>query len=222
MKQRANRMPGELSTAILELARDDVPALIERKLTEGDDPLAILDECREGMLLVGERFQAGDYYLAELLLSAELFKAAVARLTPHLPAVDEDRPRGKVVLATMRGDIHDLGKNILATLLQAHAFEVDDLGVNVEPATLVEKVREIQPEFVGLSVLITTAFPSMQEACRLLEEAGLRKSLRLMIGGGVTTPELKEWLGADFQTQDAAAGVAYCIDTMDAAVTPGG
>jgi methylmalonyl-CoA mutase cobalamin-binding domain/chain len=205
-------MQGELCTAIVELARDDVPAMIDRKLEAGEDPLAILGECREGMTQVGERFQAGDYYLAELLLSGEIFKAAVARLAPHLPAADGDRPVGKVILATMRGDIHDLGKNILATLLRAHAFEVHDLGVNVEPAELVAKVREIRPEFVGLSVLITTAFRSMREACRLLEEAGLRDSLRLMIGGGVTTPELEEWVGADFQTQDAAAGVAYCVE----------
>jgi len=205
-------MPGELSTAIVELARDDVSAMIEGKLEAGESPLAILAECREGMTRVGERFQAGDYYLAELLLSAEIFKAAVARLAPHLPDTDADRPVGKVILATMRGDIHDLGKNILATLLRAHAFEVHDLGVNVEPAELVEKVREIRPGFVGLSVLITTAFHSMQETCRLLEEAGLRDSLRLMIGGGVTTPELEQWVGADFQTQDASAGVAYCIE----------
>jgi methylmalonyl-CoA mutase cobalamin-binding domain/chain len=209
-------MPGELSTAIVELARDDVAAMIERKLEAGEDPLAVLAECREGMTRVGERFQSGDYYLAELLLSAEIFKTAVARLAPYLRDTDGDRPVGKVILATMRGDIHDLGKNILATLLRAHAFEVHDLGVNVEPAALVEKVREIRPEFVGLSVLITTAFRSMKEACRLLEEAGLRDSLRLMIGGGVTTPELGKWLGADFQTQDAAAGVAYCVERVGA------
>jgi len=204
-------MPGELSTAIVELARDDVSAMIEGKLEAGESPLAILAECREGMTRVGERFQAGDYYLAELLLSAEIFKAAVARFAPHLADTDADRPVGKVILATMRGDIHDLGKNILATLLRAHAFEVHDLGVNVEPAVLVEKVRETRPGFVGLSVLITTAFRSMQEACRLLEEAGLRDSLHLMIGGGVTTPELESWLRADFQTQDASEGVAWCI-----------
>jgi methylmalonyl-CoA mutase cobalamin-binding domain/chain len=206
----------ELSTAILELARDDVPEMIGRRLEAGDDPLSILAECREGMTRVGRRFQDGDYYLAELLLSAEIFKAAVAQIEPHLPATAQDRPAGKVVLATMRGDIHDLGKNILATLLRAHAFEVHDLGVNVEPTALLDKVREIRPDFVGLSVLITTAFRSMQEARRLLEEAGLRDTLHLMIGGGVTTPELETWLGADFQTQDASEGVAWCIERTEA------
>lgn len=209
-------MSEELSMAILELAHDDVPEMIGRRLEAGEDPLAILAECREGMTRVGQRFQDGDYYLAELLLSAEIFKAAVAQIEPHLPATAHDRLAGTVVLATMRGDIHDLGKNILATLLRAHAFEVHDLGVNVEPAVLVDKVREVRPDFVGLSVLITTAFRSMQEARRLLEEAGLRDSLHLMIGGGVTTPELKTWLGADFQSLDASEGVAWCIERAEA------
>ena len=208
-------MSEDLSTAIAELARDDVPVMIGRRLESGEAPLAILAECREGMATVGRRFQDGDYYLAELLLSAEIFTAAVAQIEPHLPATAHDRTAGTVVLATMRGDIHDLGKNILATLLRAHAFEVHDLGVNVEPAVLVEKVRETRPGFVGLSVLITTAFRSMQEACRLLEEAGLRDSLHLMIGGGVTTPELESWLRADFQTQDASEGVAWCIARVE-------
>jgi len=204
-------MSEELSTAIAELARDEVPVMIGRRLESGEDPLAILAECREGMARVGRLFQDGDYYLAELMLSAEIFTTAVAQIEPHLPATAHDRSSGTVVLATMRGDIHDLGKNILATLLRAHAFEVHDLGVNVEPAVLVEKVRETRPGFVGLSVLITTAFRSMQEACRLLEEAGLRDSLHLMIGGGVTTPELESWLRADFQTQDASECVAWCM-----------
>ncbi|MBW2630096.1 MAG: cobalamin-dependent protein, partial [Deltaproteobacteria bacterium] len=100
--------------------------------------------------------------------------------------------------------------------LRAHAFVVHDLGVNVEPAVRGDKVREVRPDFVGLSVLITTAFRSMQEARRLLEEAGLRDSLHLMIGGGVTTPELKTWLGADFQSLDASEGVAWCIERGEA------
>jgi len=207
-------MARELCTAIVALARDEVAETVGRRLERGDDPLEILAECREGMALVGERFQAGDYYLSELLLSAEIFKAAVARIEPRLPTARGEQPAGSVVLATMRGDIHDLGKNILATLLRAHAFEVHDLGVNVEPAVLLAKVEEVRPDFVGLSALITTSFQSMKEACQLIDEAGLRGSLELLIGGGVTTPEVMEWVGADFQTLDAASGVAYCVEKM--------
>jgi methanogenic corrinoid protein MtbC1 len=207
-------MARELCTAIEKLARDEVAEMVERRLERGEDPLEILAECREGMAIVGERFQAGDYYLSELLLSAEIFKAAAARIEPHLPNARGDEPAGTVVLATMRGDIHDLGKNIVATLLRAQAFEVHDLGVNVEPAALLAKVEEVEPDFVGFSALVTTSFKSMKEACQLIEEADLRDSLELLVGGGVTTPELKEWVGADFQTLDAASGVAYCVEKM--------
>jgi methanogenic corrinoid protein MtbC1 len=207
-------MARELRDALVELAREEVAERVGQRLERGEDPLEILAECREGMAIVGERFQAGDYYLSELLLSAEIFKAAVARIEPHLLSALRPQPAGSVVLATMRGDIHDLGKNILATLLRAHAFEVHDLGVNVEPAALLAKVEEVRPDFVGLSALITTSFQSMKKACQLIDEAGLRGSLELLIGGGVTTPELMEWVGADFQTLDAARGVAYCVEKM--------
>jgi methylmalonyl-CoA mutase cobalamin-binding domain/chain len=119
-----------------------------------------------------------------------------------------------VVLATLTGDIHDLGKNIVGTLLRAQGFDVCDLGVDVAPAMVVEKVKEVKPEFVGFSVLMTTAFAAMKQAAEMLEEAGLRDQIKLMIGGGVTTPMVKEYIGADFQTLDATEGVAYCLKVI--------
>ena len=204
-------MSDALSLAIAELKRDEAPRLVKERLARGDDPLEILDACRLGMTLVGDRFREGDYFLAQLLLSARIFKGATALLEPHLAATGEATTRGRVVLATLKGDIHDLGKNILATLLRAHGFEVHDLGVGVEPEVLVERVRELSPEFVGFSTLITVAFDNMKRAADLLTEAGLRGQLQLMIGGGVTTPMLAEYVGADFQTTDAAAGVDFCV-----------
>lgn len=193
------------------MKRDEVAELVRRRAARGDDPFAILAECQRGMAAVGERFQAGDYYLSELLLAAEIFKAAAAVLDPYLARAGSPEPLGTVVLATMRGDIHDLGKNILATLLRAHGFAVHDLGVDVAPSRLVAAVRDLKPEFVGLSALLTTTFAAMKEAAGLLEEAGQRGRLTLLIGGGVTTPVVKEHVGADFQTVDATAGVAYCL-----------
>jgi len=205
-------MSDDLSMAIVELKRDEVAAEVRRRAQAGEDALAVLDECRRGMAMVGERFQSGEFFLSELLLSAEIFKEAMRILEPYLAQSRAAQPLGKVVLATMKGDIHDLGKNILATLLRAHSFEVHDLGVNVPPAVLVEKVAEIKPDFVGFSALITTAFASMKEAAALLAKAGIRDQLKLMIGGGVTTPAVKEYVGADFQTLDATEGVAYCVE----------
>jgi methylmalonyl-CoA mutase cobalamin-binding domain/chain len=212
-------MSQDLKTAIVELDRDVVPALVTQRLEAGDDPLEILGDCRAGMTLVGERFEEGEYFLAELLISAELFKEAVALLDPHLEEAGSRETAGVVVLATMRGDIHDLGKNIFATLLRAHAFEVHDLGVNVEPTHLVDEVQELKPDFVGFSSLITTAFDSTRQAIEMLEDKGLRAGVKIMLGGGVTTPGLAKHLRADFQTSDASTGVTYCLEEAAAAGT---
>jgi len=200
-----------LSKALVELERDEVIKVVKGRVEEGEDPVGILEQCRQGMTIVGERFQKGDYFLAELMLSAEIFKEAVAILEPYLAKARPSKPLGKVLLATLKGDIHDLGKNIVATLLRARGFEVCDLGVDVAPALVVERVDEIRPDFVGFSALITTAFDSMKEAVDMLAEAGLRNQLKLMVGGGVTTPMVREYIGADFQTTDAMEGVTYCL-----------
>lgn len=206
-------MSEELSSALVALKRGEVVELVKSRAGRGEDPFAILEECRRGMAVVGERFQSGDYFLAELLLSAEIFKAAAAILDPYLAKAGSREPLGTVVIATMQGDIHDLGKNIVTTLLRAHGFEVHDLGVDVSPSLLVEKVKQIRPDFVGMSTLLTTTFGGMKEAVELLAQAGIRNELTLVIGGGVTTPAVKEYVGADFQTTDATEGVTYCVRT---------
>ncbi|MCK4363099.1 MAG: cobalamin-dependent protein, partial [Dehalococcoidia bacterium] len=150
-------MSGELSMALVELERDRVAEEVKSRAETGESPIQILEECRRGMTIVGDRFQKGEYFLAELMLSAEIFKGAMAILEPYLASASESEPLGKVVLATLQGDIHDMGKNILAIMLKAQGFEVHDLGVDVAPGLVVEKVRETRPDFVGFSVLITTA-----------------------------------------------------------------
>ncbi len=201
-----------LSDLILNFKRDAVLENVERRLGSGEDPLRILDDCRRGMSLVGERFQEGDFFLAELILSAEIFKEVAAIIEPHLSEANPAQTKGRVLIGTLQGDIHELGKNILVTLLRAHGFAVHDLGVDVPPPAVVEKVQEFQPHVVGFSALITTAFPSMKEAVALLQEAGLRDSVKVMIGGGVTTAGVRDYVGADFQTTDAMEGVAYCLN----------
>jgi methanogenic corrinoid protein MtbC1 len=200
-----------LSDLFLTLKRDAVLEIVERRLGAGEDPLRILDDCRRGMTLVGERFQQGDFFLAELILSAEIFKEATAVIEPRLSRAEAARTKGRVLVGTLQGDIHDLGKSILITLLRAHGFEVHDLGVDVPPSAVIEKVKALKPQFVGFSALITTAFLSMKEAVALLQEAGLRDSVKVMIGGGVTTAGVRDYVGADFQTTDAMEGVAYCL-----------
>jgi methylmalonyl-CoA mutase cobalamin-binding domain/chain len=209
-----NEMTDKLTTAIVDLQRDVAIEEVKKRIDKGDTPIDILEACRQGMSIVGERFQKGDYFLAELMLSAEIFKGAMSLLEPHLSAERSKEPIGRVMLATLKGDIHDLGKNLFSSLLQASGFEVLDLGVDVEPKVLVEQVKQTRPQLVGFSALITTAFPSMKEATDGLKEAGLRDSVKIMVGGGVTTPMVKDYIGADFQTLDATEGVAYCLSVV--------
>jgi methanogenic corrinoid protein MtbC1 len=204
-------MTEELGDLILNFKRDAVLETVERRLGAGEDPLRILDDCRRGMTLVGERFQQGDFFLAELVLSAEIFKEVTAVIEPRLSQAKSARTKGRVLIGTLQGDIHELGKNILITMLRVHGFEVHDLGVDVPPSAVVDKVRGFKPHVVGFSALITTAFPSMKEAVALIQEAGLRDSVKVMIGGGVTTAGVRDYVGADFQTTDAMEGVAYCL-----------
>ena len=208
-------MSDALAMALVELKRDEVLEAVKDKAESGDDPLKILEECRRGMTIVGDRFQSGEFYLAEMMLAAEIFKGVVSILDPHMEKVRPPKPLGKVVLATLKGDIHDLGKDIVATLLRARGFEVHDLGVDVLPAVVLDKVKEVNPDFVGFSALITSAFASMKEASELLVESGLREKCKLMVGGGVTTPTVKEHIGADFQTLDAMEGVNYCLKEIE-------
>jgi len=207
-------MSKDLSNAIVKLERDDALTAVRARAEQGEDPVSLLEECRRGMTVVGERYQSGEYFLAELMLSAEIFKGATAILEPYLAMTRSREPLGKVVLATLKGDIHDLGKNILATLLKAQGFEVFDMGVDVPPSKLVDRVREINPEFIGFSALISTVFEQMKLAADMLQKTGLRDRSRLMIGGGVTTAAVRDYVGADFQTTDATRGVAYCLDEI--------
>ncbi len=206
----------DLATGFVELKKDEVIETIEARIERGDDALRLLEDARLAMTVVGDQFQEGTLFLAEMMLAAEIFKEVISILQPLLEKVRPPEPVGKIVLATPRGDIHDLGKDIFATLLEGQGFEVHNLGVDVEPDLIVEKVREVKPDLVGFSALITTAFASMKETTRRLEEENLRGSFKLMVGGGVTTAMLKEHIGADFQTIDAMEGVSYCLKTMSA------
>ena len=205
----------QLITALVDLERDEVLKNVEASLEAGDAPLDILKTCQKGMSVIGERYETGDCFLSELIIAAGIFKQVDRVLTPHLQSTRPPTPVGRVVLATLRGDIHELGKNIFGTLLRASGFEVHDMGVDVQPAAVVEAVKELKPEFVGFSCLLSTAFQAMKETVDALREVGLRDGLKVLIGGGVTTPMLADYVNADFQTINAAAGVKYCLSVVE-------
>jgi methylmalonyl-CoA mutase cobalamin-binding domain/chain len=204
----------DLAAGFVQPKKDEVLETVKARVRRGDGPLEILEDARRAMTAVGNQFQEGTLFLAEMILAAELFKEVMSILRPQLDQTRPPEPLGTIVLATPKGDIHDLGKNILVTLLEAQGFEVHDLGVDVDPSQVIEKVREVEPDFVGFSALITTAFAGMKRTTEILEEEGLRDRFKLLVGGGVTTPTLKEHIGADLQTTDASVGVEYCLKVI--------
>jgi len=212
-------MSSSLTTNLIELERDKVLAEVKERLSQGEDPIKIFNECKQGMETVGEKYKNKEYFLAELMLSGDLFRESVELIEPYLgDKKTEGDVKGKLILATVQGDIHDLGKNILATLLKLEGFEVYDLGVDVSPDIVVEKVKEIQPDFLGFSALLTVTFDPMKEVIDKLKEAGLRDKLKIMVGGGITTSLVKDYIGADFQTIDAVQGVQYCLEIIKSKV----
>jgi methanogenic corrinoid protein MtbC1 len=204
-----------LSDGFVELRRDEVYDTVKARISRGDDAVIILEDARRAMVTVGNKFKEGELFLSEMLLAAEIFKEVISILKPAFALVRPPEPRGTVVLATPKGDIHDLGKNIFATLLDGQGFKVHDLGVDADPALVLRTIREVRPDLVGFSALITTAFASMKELCDMFDREGLRDGFRLMVGGGVTTPMLRDHIGADFQANDAMDGVTYCMKVME-------
>lgn len=186
-----------LSQAIADLDDASALALVRDSLAAGVPALDLLKACQDGMAEVGARFEQGDYFVAELVISGEIFRQAGALLQPALTSGAGVHSVGKVVLGSVKGDIHDLGKNMVALMLRAAAFEVIDLGVDVPPARFVESLRESGATVLGLSCLLTYAFASMRETVAAVAEAGLRERVKIMIGGGPVDARVCEMVGAD-------------------------
>jgi methylmalonyl-CoA mutase cobalamin-binding domain/chain len=192
----------------------DIGAIIEGEIAGGAAPYDLIRRCQQAMEEVGRRFESGQSFLAELMLSARMFETAASILAPLLKPGEAAPRLGKIVLGTPRGDIHDLGKNIFSIMAQAGGFEVVDLGIDVAPERFVEAVKETNAGIVGLSALITTTYPSMKSVVKALTDAALRDKVKIIIGGGATGEEAKRFVGADAQTLDAAAGVRICANWM--------
>lgn len=210
----AEKAGGEITQAFTNLAYGDVKQLVDQALAEGKDHWEILEECRAGMDNVGELYSQGEYFLGELIMSADIFDKIVSglKLTPQ-QAGDAGGPEA-VVLGTPQGDIHDIGKNIVATVFKAAGFNVHDLGVDVPPEDFVAKVDETGARVVAMSALITPTFQSMKEVTDLLREKGLRNGRFVIIGGGPTTAEVRDYTGADAWTLDPKKGVNMCIEFL--------
>jgi methanogenic corrinoid protein MtbC1 len=204
-------MSSELIQAMSDLEEAAVLEEVRARLAKGDSPAAILEACRDGMADVGRRFEADEYFISDLMMAGHIFKEATALLGPG-DSGEASAPVGTIVMGTVKGDVHDIGKDLVVGLLRAANFKVDDLGIDVPPERFVEAVRSDGATIVGLSGLLTTSFDPMRDTVAALADAGLRDRVKVMIGGGPVTEEVCKMAGADGWSTNAQAAVSMAND----------
>jgi methanogenic corrinoid protein MtbC1 len=201
-------MKEQLVNAIADMKEDEALKLAHDMLDAGQDPQMILDAGREAMSIVGDRYESGDYFLPELIIAGDMLKAIGDMVKPKLRAQSAQiTPQGKIVLGTVAGDIHDLGKDVVGFMLDVSNFEVHDLGVDVAPEKFVQAIQDVNPEIVGMSGFLTLAFDQMRITIEAIKEAGLRDSVKIMIGGAIMDDSAAQYIGADAYGADATAAV---------------
>lgn len=200
---------GQLREAIIGLDTDKAKAAAKKGMEEGSDPLEMINQgIRAALDMMGERFAAGTIFLPELVLAAKAADAAVSILEPEVLKKGGNRDRlGKVLLATVEGDIHDIGKNIVALVLKAAGIDVIDMGIDKKTGEILEEAKKHGVDVIGLSALLTTTIPRMKEFMELLQESGIRERFKVIVGGAPVTREFAEMIGADGYGADATRAV---------------
>ncbi len=201
-------MSGDLVSALTDLKEKEAIEIARDRLSAGDDALGILDDARHAMETIGKRFADGKYFLPELVYSGEILKEITDMVKPKLTKSVEVKRLGKVIIGTVAGDIHDIGKDVVVFMFDVNGFEVYDLGVDVPAQKFVEKITETNASIIGLSGFLTLAFDSMKETIEAIKAAGLRDKVKIMIGGGQVSEEIRQYAGADAYGTDAMAGVS--------------
>ena len=199
----------ELSKLVIDGDTETIKSAVKNAINDGADPLEIVDKgLAKGIRTVGEKYGKGEIFLTELLMGAETMKAGMEIINPEIQKQKKELKKvGSMVIGTVSGDIHDLGKNIVTALFSAHGFDVTDLGVDVPDEKFIDKIKETGAPIVGLSGFLTLAFDSMKQTVDAIKAAGLRDKVNVMIGGGQITEEVRKYTGADAYGKDAMAGV---------------
>jgi methanogenic corrinoid protein MtbC1 len=209
-------MSKELVNAIADMKEGEALRLVREMVEGGSEPMAILDAARTAMDLVGQRFDEGSYFLPELMLAGEMLTQITDVVKPELAKSPEIGRRGKVLIGTVQGDIHDIGKDIVTFMLDVNGFEVLDLGVDVSPQKFVEAIQDFEPQVVGLSGFLTLAFDAMKETVEAIQTAGPQDGVKIMIGGGQVNEQIRQYAGADAWGQDAMAAVSLAKNWIGA------
>ena len=206
----------DLVQALSELKEEEALQITNKRLEANEDPNEILADARSGMGIVGKRFASGEYFIPDLIYSGEILKQVTDLVKPKLVKGKEVKKLGKIVLGTVAGDIHDIGLNIVEFMLDTNGFEVYNLGVDVPANKFVEKAKETNAPVVALSGFLTLAFDSMKETVKALENAGIRKNVKIMIGGGQIDDQVRSYTGADAYGKDAVAAVTLAKEWIGA------
>jgi methanogenic corrinoid protein MtbC1 len=201
-------MSKKMINAIADMKEEEALKLVREMLEGGSDPMEILEAARKAMDIVGQRYEKGTYFLPELMLAGEMLTQITDIVKPELAKMPEVKRLGKVIIGTVDGDIHDIGKNIVSFMLDVNGFDVLDLGVDVPAQKFVEAIQDFEPQVVGLSGFLTLAFDAMKETVEAIKAAGLRDGVKIMVGGGQVNEKIQEYAGADAYGKDAMAGVS--------------
>jgi methanogenic corrinoid protein MtbC1 len=197
---------------VANLQEQEVLALVESRVQRGDDPLEIVKACQEGLRQVGLRYEKQEYFLAGLIMAGEIFREVIVLVQPVIEERHNGSDTGLILLGTVQGDIHDIGKNNLILLLRSYGFTVIDLGVDVHPEEFYRQAMDIQPDIIGLSGLLTSSYDAMAETIRLIRQADNHQldSVPILIGGSQINQDVCDFVGADYWVTDAMSGVRLC------------
>ncbi len=212
MSEERNKILEKIADSIDKLDLESVESAIQEATKVGLSPREIVEKgLMKGLEIVGDKYDRHEYFLSELLMSAEIASSIMKSLGPQL-STEERQVRGKVVIGTVQGDLHDIGKNLVASLLKASGFEVYDLGIDVPPEKFVEKIKDVKPNIVGMSALLTVVIPTLKKTIEEIEKAGLRENVKIMLGGRAISSEIVEEVGADAYCEDAWQGVRKALE----------
>ena len=200
-------MAKDLVKALADLKEKEALEIVQERLKTGDDPLGILNDARRALEIVGKRFSDSEYFIPDLVYAGEILKGITDQVKPKITKAAEVKHLGKVVVGTVAGDIHDIGKDIVVFMLDVNGFEVFDLGVDVPPQKFADKIKETGSKVVGLSGFLTLAFQSMKDTVEAIKNAGLRDKVKIMIGGGQIDEQVRSFTGADAYGKDAMEAV---------------
>lgn len=202
-----------LTQAIVDMEEDKALALTRQLLESKTNAMDVFKACQDAMAEVGRRFEKGIYFIPELVMSGDMMKNAMEIIKPYLDESGTgtaEKKIGRILIATVEGDIHDIGKNIVSTLMALNGFEVRDMGVDVPIDRIISETKEFNAQIIGLSGLLTLAFDPMKNVVERLEQEGIRDSVKVIIGGGQMDDQICRYVGADAFVTDAVAGISLC------------